>query len=229
MCPDAIIEVDELNLDSVDSRYRRAALAAFDARDGFAFAAAALHATDALTSIIENWKLLQSRGMCESALTQAVFFGGQSNCTWVMGALEKFFASLDCQKLRACGDVLPPAERFVLYRGVAGAGQRRQIRGLSWTGSFDAACWFADRSRDFGDPGIYSATVSRSDIYVFSRRQGREDFLVRPRTVRRLAVALEDLRERHARVEDNCEAGDGDVDEVCGFQVVSSKCLRSPG
>jgi hypothetical protein len=196
-----MIQTDELELSSLDARYHEDAMAAFDARDGAAFASAGQGAAATLTTLLDNWKLLELRGMCESALTEAVFSGGRSNPKWGMGVLEKLFASLNRKKLLTCGDPLPEAQTFVLYRGVSGTGQQRQIRGLCWTSSFDVACWFADRSRDFGDPGVYSAVISRNDVYVYSRRHGREDFLVRPRSVRRLSVAIEDLRERHARVE----------------------------
>jgi hypothetical protein len=122
-------------------------------------------------------------------------------------------ASLNREVLAALGDPIPDGHTFTLYRGVAGIGPRRQARGLSWTSSFDVACWFADRSRDFGKPAICSATVAREEIYVYSNRRHLEEFIVRPRSIREISLSAEDLRHRHARIEGRspiltaCQAG----------------------
>jgi hypothetical protein len=192
---------------SLDPASRTAAIAAYSARDGAGFALAGRSGPGMLRFIMDNWKPLQARGMCESALTHAILACPLNNCHWGMGMLECLFASLDREKLLALGDPLPEQEVHVLYRGVSGRGQRRQIRGLSWTSAFDVACWFADRSREFGNPAVYAATTVTSQIYLYSNKRGRHEFIVRPGTVRPLNLMPEDLRERHGRIQDRLAVG----------------------
>ena len=102
----------------------------------------------------------------------------------------------DSERLRACGDPLPGHGPFTIFRGVAGRGSARRVRGLSWTGSQERAEWFAQRlARILPNPAVFKVTVSEADViaYVHSGKQGRgeEEFIVLlPQSSRPVRVPL---------------------------------------
>jgi len=81
---------------------------------------------------------------------------GLENVRWM-------FERADRRRLREAGEVLPGHGPFTLYRGVAGVGRARHVRGLSWTDSLECAKWFAQR---FGlqKPAVYRVMVNSSDV-----------------------------------------------------------------
>ena len=105
--------------------------------------------------------------------------------------MEFLFAIADRAKLRAAGDALPSTGPFTLYRGVAGIGRARRIRGWSWTASLPIAQWFATRSFHLGapKPAVYTITIEEPNILVYSNERTENEFIVRvPRTVKILRV-----------------------------------------
>jgi hypothetical protein len=64
-----------------------------------------------------------------------------------------------------------------VYRGVAGRGSARRVRGLSWTFSLEVAAWFAHRGSTIfrlPDPAVYQLIVPEHQVLAYSdgRREG---------------------------------------------------------
>jgi hypothetical protein len=76
-----------------------------------------------------------------------------------------------------------------VYRGVAGYGEHRRVRGISWTGDLERAKWFAARW-DLHDPAVYTVTVSKSTLLSYLDQRKEDEYLLwpyglpRPRRVR---------------------------------------------
>jgi hypothetical protein len=108
----------------------------------------------------------------------------------------------DKEKFIAAGDPLPEGDVYTIYRGVAGKGQRRKVRGLSWTALLDVACWFALRLSGGGleDPAVYKGKIRKEDVYCYVQDRNEEEFICRPKSAKRLDMTLEEMRQRtHAR------------------------------
>jgi hypothetical protein len=95
------------------------------------------------------------------------------------------FFRLDPLKLMDAGDTLPDGDSFNVYRGVAGTGAKRRVRGYSWTGDVAIATMFAElRAHRYGlpNPAVFRATVRRQDILAYVNESGRneQEFLIRP-------------------------------------------------
>lgn len=84
----------------------------------------------------------------------------------------------DRAKLLAAGDPLPGSDPFLLYRGVAGRGSARRVRGLSWTSSLDRARFFARRYPQLHDPAVFRVTVSAEQVLAYTNERKEEEFLV---------------------------------------------------
>jgi len=133
-----------------------------------------------LEIVWQNWNLLQSMGLYEEALLHA-FTAARLNNHHVPSARQSFlFRIADRAKLRAAGDPFPSAGPFTLYRGVAGIGRGRRIRGYSWTASLHKAQWFAARGFSCGGthPSVYSVTVRKSAVLAYSNDREEEEFIV---------------------------------------------------
>jgi hypothetical protein len=79
--------------------------------------------------------------------------------------------------LRSAGDPVPDG-MLKLYRGVAGRGRARHVRGSSWTGTLDMARWFAGRAAAGGaaDPAVYQIDVASKDVLVhLGKETGRSE------------------------------------------------------
>jgi hypothetical protein len=147
--------------------------------DGFVFS---VDNTRALELVVWNTTALQARGLYERALLQAWTGTRTNHHGWSLREQRALFEIADRRNLRAVGDPLPKPGPFTLYRGVAGRGPARRIRGLSWTASPKQARWFAERFAHHGrltDPAVYQVTVSEADVlaYVGSHRQ-EDEYLV---------------------------------------------------
>jgi hypothetical protein len=121
-----------------------------------------------------------------------------NNAYWLLIMLELVFDQADKDRLRAAGDPLPGPGPFTLYRGVAGRGSKRRVRGMSWTGSIERARWFATRWRErFGNPGVYQAIVFEADVLAYVNHRQEDEYIVRlpqtcrPRCVERLQICPE--------------------------------------
>jgi hypothetical protein len=119
-----------------------------------------------LAIVIENAELLKLEGLYEAALLHAWCGTRTNNVEHSLDGLRWLFHEADRARLLALGDPLPEGEYFTLYRGVAGQGAARRVKGLSWTASREQARWFANRFPHLPDPAVYAARVRRVDVYV---------------------------------------------------------------
>jgi hypothetical protein len=127
--------------------------------------------TNSIGELIEN-------GVYEKFLLQA--YGG---CTlnyhnWELQDLRELFEIADRNKLLEEGDPLPGPGPFTIYRGVAGKGSNRKERGISWTGDFEMAVWYARRFEILlNEPTVYETLVQREHVLTFDNSSEESEFL----------------------------------------------------
>lgn len=115
-----------------------------------------------------------------------------------VNSLIQLFRAFEGSELRACGDPLPSsAETVEVYRGVAGKGRARRVRGVSWTLSREVAAWFALHAHaKYGltDPDVYVADVNIKDVWLYTEENGEQEVIMRPPSIyRRERYTVEDL------------------------------------
>ena len=148
---------------------------------------------------VENsLKALTDTGLYEQALLCA-WVSVKHNWTMYFDTeeLEFLFSIADRKRLYDLGDSLPDKDEFTLYRGIAGKGRMRNERGLSWTSSPNTAAWFATRFEHLPDPAVYTITVDRKDIYIYTDERNEDEYIVKlPRemTPRRLKTMPAPIR-----------------------------------
>jgi hypothetical protein len=142
----------------------------------------------ALDVVADNVDVLRNAGLYERALLDA-FVGTRTNHShWPFDVLMSLFACCDRERLRAAGGPLPGTGPFVLYRGVAGHGARRRLRGLSWTTDPERARWFALRVF-LPHPAVIRVTVDASAVLAYvNDREEREFVVALPPTVQPVRV-----------------------------------------
>lgn len=176
------------------------ALEALAERDALGFLA--LAENDYSTEIVFfNQAVLKELGIFEEAFAVAVVAPRLNNHRDYR-LLNDMVPRLDRERLRTAGDPLPGTEPWTIYRGVAGRGKARRIRGYSWTGGLERAAWFANRAAEtFGldDPAVFCATVREPEILFYSSDRQEEEFFVdlpsdyAVKRVRRLLAAAAEL------------------------------------
>jgi len=170
----------------------------FISGDGAQFAHSAYSTHGMLSLVWANLKLLKQRGIYEPAIVEAYIGCKFNNHNWPIQAIECLFRIGDRGKLLACGETLPGEESFTVYRGIAGERHKRKVRGLSWTSSLDAACWFALRLH-LPDPAVYLAQLLPADIYCCTNERNELEFIGRPRSCRRLPLSADEMRTHEAQ------------------------------
>jgi hypothetical protein len=167
------------DLELIPGEFRDAALARLVAGNGEGW----LFYTNnmyGLELVWRNFRALRERGLYEQALLTAY----QSVRTNTRGQVAEFlFCNADKAKLRSLGAPLPHPGPFRLYRGVAGKGRARNVRGLSWTESFDVAKWFAERFARpdcnlLASPAVFEVTVPESAVLAYLTDRKEEEFIV---------------------------------------------------
>ena len=133
--------------------------------------------THSLDLVSMNVGPLQRRGIYEEALLDALTATRTNNRRYSTLELRYLLGLAERTKLRAAGDPLPHSGPYTVYRGVAGRGAARRVRGVSWTGSLERARWFAQR---FGlaDPSVYRATVGEADVLAYSNGRQEDEYVV---------------------------------------------------
>ena len=166
-------------------RLKEQAIKAFEDGNASCFLSLAPN-TYCLELVVRNAVLLRQRGIFEEALLKAITTTRTNNLTTPLTTLRKLIQFADRSKLLAAGDPLPGSGPFTLYRGVAGRPRDRRVRGISWTGMFVRARWFAQRFGDLEDPAVYKAVVEAPHVaaYVGDYRNEDEFILVLPRSVK---------------------------------------------
>ena len=134
----------------------------------------------ALYLVMRNIDFLKERGLYERGLLYAITGAPLNHRHWPLDDLRTLFLAADRDRLRAAGDPLPGRGPFTVFRGVAGNGPARRVRGLSWTASQAWAQWFAERFPDLHlkDPAVFSYVVEEDDVLAYWNRRGEEEFVI---------------------------------------------------
>ena len=178
----SFVEIDKvrLRLEGIPLPSRDQAVSALQERDVVGFL---LMAPNKLRLVQENYFILRRLGLYEEALLHAFVNTRRNNSGWTLRALKQVFGEwADRERLRAAGDPLPGPGPFTIYRGVAGTGHQRRIRGLSWTSLLDKAWWFAKRSGNWcdssiPDPGVYRVELDERDVFAYTNGREEQEFI----------------------------------------------------
>ncbi len=164
-------------LEPISPDVRDRAVADLDAGDVVAFLCRAGN-TYSLDLVWKNISGLQKRGVYERALIEAFTITRKNNWCWPVNTLRLMFEIADRDRLREAGEPLPGSGPFTLYRGVAGRGRARRVRGLSWTADLEKACLFANRLPSLADPRVFQVTVDAEDVLAYSNGREEQEFIV---------------------------------------------------
>ena len=121
--------------------------------------------------------LLRFLDLYEDALLLAYMGCSLNNHDFPLDSLRFLFDWADRERLRASGEPLPGPGPFILYRGVAGKGPARRVRGISWTRSVERARWFANQA-GLHDPGVYRVEVEETSVLVYINVRQEDEFLI---------------------------------------------------
>jgi hypothetical protein len=135
--------------------------------------------SSALALVVDIAPVLQTLGLYEAALLDGLIAARGNYHTWETRVLHLLLDQADRARLRAVGDPFPRQDAYRLYRGVAGAGKHRRVRGLSWTGSLERAWWFARRYASLPRPAVYRVDVPARYVLAYSNERQEEEYLVR--------------------------------------------------
>jgi hypothetical protein len=129
-----------------------------------------------LEVVFRNAERLIRFGLYERALV-AAFIEPWINNRNSYSILGKLFRRADRNRLLDAGDTLPGKGPFTLYRGVAGNGRSRHVRGWSWTRNIETAKNFAVLF-DLPKPAVFTTTVKASDVLIYLEKGGEDEFIV---------------------------------------------------
>ena len=198
------IATDEsgLNLDGLGYPWGyELAVEAFRSRDGERFAVAGYSRHVMLRTVIENWKALRERGMLPAALVQAIIGCKVNNRRWnpndIAGYLVCCKEQCGMEGIRACGEdpgYAHPETGITLYRGVAGVGRSRKVKGVSWTDDLGVASWYARRLH-MPDPAVFATEVCIGEVFCFTDKRCEREYLIDPRyiAVHKLTLSNEQM------------------------------------
>jgi hypothetical protein len=193
----------ELDLYCADPAFRDQAREAFREGDAGGFVISAKNPATALALVADNIKALQARGIYEECLLRAFTRGRVNHREWSESCLDCLFGIADPTRLRAAGRPLPGPGPFRIYRGVAGIGRARRLRGYSWTGCLDIACWFAARL-DLPSPAVLTAEVETNHVLAYCGTSEQE-FICKPNQWSRVKISSDELRAGSKRHHESTE------------------------
>ena len=130
-----------------------------------------------LAFVCDNRIPLKKAGLFEDALLHAFTACRLNNMHISKGVLDYLFNIADRTRLLSAGNPLPNDGPFTLYRGVAGVGARRRVRGLSWTADFQRAEWFALRYKSLPNPAVFKAIVPVENVYAYTNERNEQEFI----------------------------------------------------
>lgn len=130
-----------------------------------------------LDLLAANVSLLKELDLYERGLLDALIASRTNNYVH-RDKIPLLIEHADRAKLLAAGAPLPGPGPFLLYRGVAGRGSARRVRGLSWTASLDRARFFARRYPELLDPAVFRVTVSAEHVLAYTNERQKEEFPV---------------------------------------------------
>lgn len=150
-------------------------------------------------AVLDHLPELAAMGLVETAIVEGFTDGKCGHPNIAPDYWEELLSMCDREKLRSATDPMPGPGPFVVYRGAAGPRGSRHARGLSWTSNLDLACWFARRWKQLNDPAVYTATIESDEVYFFTEGRNESEFVVRPRKVKRLRLAEDEMVARATR------------------------------
>jgi hypothetical protein len=125
-----------------------------------------------------NRGILTSLGIFEVALVRAIT-GTRTNNHRDYPSLAKLIGRADRKMLRAAGDPLPGRGPWRLYRGVAGRGAARTVRGYFWTRHRGRAEWFANRDASLAHPEVVQTEVNTRQVLFYSNERNEDEFVLK--------------------------------------------------
>ncbi len=186
-----------LNLSNVDPIWRAEFSEQIEAGD--AYALGLVSSENALLIVDDNVVAFKERAILEPAVAYALVQTGTNHHAVSVRRIDALLRACDRERLLGSSDRLPPGDSFKVFRGVAGSGAARRVRGFSWTGSLDVACWFAARYPALGDPAVVTARLQTTDVYLYSDERYEDEFVGRPRSCRRVDIGIEEILARQQR------------------------------
>jgi len=166
-----------LYLDPIPTELRGLAVDAVLEHDPVGFLCRADN-TRSLELVYHNSDVLLEHGIYEVALIHALSISRTNNAHFPLLLLKELIAIGDRAKLLAAGDPLPHGGPFTLFRGVAGTGKLRRVRGIHWTSGRGRAEWFANRfAGHLVDPAVYMAVVPARDIVAHINDRGEDEYI----------------------------------------------------
>jgi hypothetical protein len=187
--------IDKLNLRHVRVDFRDRARQAIQSRDGDGFVFSAVNRGSALALVEDNIQVLKKLDIYERCLLQAYVGCRSNNLNYCESVLKELFHFADASKLRNAGGPFPGPGPFRIYRGVAGTGRARRIKGFSWTGSLDIACWFATRFA-LQNPSVFTTEIPEEEVLAHVNERGEEEFLVHVSEVTRFKISTDEMQRR---------------------------------
>jgi hypothetical protein len=193
---------DGLYLDPIPERLRDQARELFIAGESFLCLA---DNTAGLWLVQVNALWLLRRGIYEQTLLHAMSDTRTNHRRVSMEWFRNLFFIADKSKLLAAGDPLPSSGPFTLYRGVAGRGRARRVRGVSWTGNIENAIWYAKRFQggdepdpELADPAVFKVVVEAKHVMArldASYRNEDEYLVLLPKETKvvRMEIALDSV------------------------------------
>jgi hypothetical protein len=176
------------------------ALDCLAARDAGGFLFKAEYGNQYHVSIVgHNVQLLKALGIFEKALLDA-FGASRTNNHHSLSMLSWLLRMADPKRLRAAGDPLPGRGPYTIYRGVAGRGRARHVRGFSWSLGLGVAGSFARRFESIhADPAVFRAVVPSRCVLAYlnsdEKGRGEQEFLVQlPPSMRPVRVPESEWR-----------------------------------
>ncbi len=135
--------------------------------------------TRELSFVCDNLQWLKALGKYEHALFNAYVDTRLNFSRWQLSWLRFLFSNADRPALLAAGGPLPGPGPFVVFRGVAGCGAKRRLRGISWTADRDKAIWFAKRFAATGlaGPAVFQTEVEAARVFAYTNDRSEQEFL----------------------------------------------------
>jgi hypothetical protein len=166
----------EFWLDPIPHEFRGMALQGIDSGDVIGFLCRADN-TASLDLVSQNIAPLRARGLYEEALVEAFIATRTNNRRWPARCLRTLVRVANRDRLRS---LYPPpgAGLFTVYRGVAGVGDARRVRGLSWTGDRERAKWFARRYPSLPKPAVCTVNVDAEYLLAYVNKRKEDEYIV---------------------------------------------------
>ncbi len=132
-----------------------------------------------LAFVADNIQWLKSQNKYEYALLDAYTSTRTNYSGFSLSTIKNLFEIADRAALLAEGEPLPGVGPFTVYRGVAGNGAQRRLRGLSWTADKEKAIWFAERYHKHGvsDPAVFQAEIPAALVYAYDNGREEQEFI----------------------------------------------------